>query len=121
MPKLRRSTPPEGGRPRRRHLPPDRTQARHLADALRRWTPTQALARAVLLVGLLLVGAMLLGRVDLVVLAAPFALGAALGIWRRPARVPAVRVATDAEFLTEGGELAAVLTVGNLDEVPYDL
>src|SRR6266536_2233 len=98
MPKLRPSTPPGGRRPGS----PER--ARHLAEALRRWTPTQAL-----------------GRVDLVVLAAPFALGAALGIWRRPQRVPAVRVATDAEFLTEGGDLAAVLTVGNLDEVPYDL
>ena len=96
-------------------------RGRHLADALRRWTPTQALGRAVLLVGLLLAGAMLLGQVDLVVLAAPFALGAALGIWRRPARVPTVRVATDVEFLGEGGQLSAVLTVGNLDEVPYDL
>jgi uncharacterized protein (DUF58 family) len=94
---------------------------RHLAEALRRWTPTQALGRAVLLVGLLLAGAMLLGQVDLVVIAAPFALGAALGIWRRPARVPTVRVTTDAEFLGEGGRLNAVLTVGNLDEVSYDL
>ncbi len=94
---------------------------RHLAEALRRWTPTRALGRAVLLVGLLLGGAMILGRVDLVVLAAPFALGAAYGIWRRPARVPTVRVSTDAEFLGEGGRLNAVLTVGNLDAVSYDL
>jgi uncharacterized protein (DUF58 family) len=56
-----------------------------------------------------------------VVIAAPFALGAALGIWRRPSRVPTVRVTTDAEFLGEGGRLNAVLTVGNLDEVSYDL
>src|SRR5262249_57261977 len=101
--------------------PSDSTYGRHLAEALRRWTPTQALGRAVLLVGLLLAGAMLLGQVDLVVIAAPFALGAAFGIWRRPSRAPTVRVSTDAEFLGEGGRLNAVLTVGNLDEVSYDL
>jgi uncharacterized protein (DUF58 family) len=101
--------------------PSDSPYGRHLAEALRRWTPTQALGRAVLLVGLLLAGAMLLGQVDLVVIAAPFALGAAFGIWRRPARAPTVRVTTDAEFLGEGGRLNAVLTVGNLDEVSYDL
>jgi uncharacterized protein (DUF58 family) len=101
--------------------PPESPYSRHLAHALRRWTPTQALGRTVLLVGLLLAGAMLLGQVDLVVIAAPFALGAALGVWRRPSRVPTVRVSTDADFLGEGGKLNAVLTVGNLDEVSYDL
>src|SRR5436190_19322983 len=106
MRKVRRPTPPQAHGP---HPPGPPERARHLADALRRWTPTQALGRAVLLVGLLLAGAMLLGRVDLVVLAAPFALGAALGIWRRPSRVPVVRVATDVEFLGEGGKLSAVL------------
>src|SRR2546430_15436094 len=100
---------------------PDEPRARHLADTLRRWTPTQALGRAVLLVGVLLAGAMLLGRADLVVLATPFALGAALGIWRRPSRVPVVRVSTGAEFVGEGGEVPAGLSVANPDEVPYDL
>ena len=50
-----------------------------IAEALGGWTPTRAFGRAVLVVGLLLFGAVLLRRVDLVVLAAPFALGAALG------------------------------------------
>ena len=50
--------------------------------------PTRALGRAVLLTGLLLLAAVLLGRVDLVVIAAPFALGTALAL-RRPADRPA--------------------------------
>ncbi|MEV4201720.1 DUF58 domain-containing protein, partial [Micromonospora globbae] len=41
------------------------------------WTPTRALGRAVLLTGLLLLAGVVLGRVDLVVLATPFALGTA--------------------------------------------
>jgi uncharacterized protein (DUF58 family) len=94
---------------------------RHLKDALRRWAPTPAFGRAVLVVGVLLVAAMLLGRADLVVLAAPFALGAALGIWRRPSRVPVVRADLGADFVGEGGRVAAGLSVGNLDEVRYDL
>src|SRR2546429_9284484 len=80
---------------------------RHLKDTLRRWAPTNAFGRSVLLVGLLLVAAMLLGRPDLVVLAAPFALGAALGIWRRPSRVPVVRAELGADFVGEGGRVPA--------------
>src|SRR5207237_8769687 len=52
---------------------------RHLKDALRRWAPTPAFGRVVLVVGALLAAAMLFGRADLVVLAAPFAVGGALG------------------------------------------
>src|SRR2546430_4456445 len=94
---------------------------RHLKDTLRRWAPTNAFGRSVLLVGLLLVAAMLLGRADLVVLAAPFALGAALGIWRRPSRVPVVRADLGTDFVGEGGRVPARLTVANPDEVRYDL
>ncbi|OLB78351.1 MAG: hypothetical protein AUI14_13565 [Actinobacteria bacterium 13_2_20CM_2_71_6] len=88
---------------------------------MRRWAPTHAFGRAVLVVGVLVGLAMVLGRADLVVLATPFALGAALGIWRRPSRVPVVRVSTGAEFVGEGGEVPAGLSVANPDEVPYDL
>src|SRR2546429_1947476 len=94
---------------------------RHLKDTLRRWAPTNAFGRSVLLVGLLLVAAMLLGRPDLVVLAAPFALGAALGIWRRPSRVPVVRAELGADFVGEGGRVPAGLSVANPDDVRYDL
>src|SRR5947207_10761552 len=105
----------------RRRPTDEALRSRHLADALRRWTPTQALGRMVLLVGLLLAGAMLLGRPDLVVLAAPFALGAALGIWRRPSRVPVVRAELGADFVGEGGRVPAGLSVANPDDVRYDL
>src|SRR2546429_135026 len=48
------------------------------------WVPTRALGRAILVAGLLLLLAAVFGRVDLVVLAAPFALGTALSLRRRP-------------------------------------
>ncbi len=85
------------------------------------WVPTRALGRAVLLTGLLLIAGVLLGRVDLVVLAAPFAIGTAYALRRRPAAVPQVRIATAEGNLVEGGELAGRITVGNPDSVDYDL
>src|SRR6266550_2577010 len=102
-------------------VPGSSRDPRHLKDALRRWSPTPAFGRSVLLVGLLLLAAMLLGRADLVVLAAPFALGAALGIWRRPSRVPVVGAVLGADFVGEGGRVPAGLSVANPDEVRYDL
>src|SRR3712207_8460496 len=54
------------------------------------WVPTRALGRTVLLTGLLLVLGVALGRVDLVLLAAPFAIGAALGLRRMPRSAPEV-------------------------------
>ena len=97
--------------------PGDGAGPRHLKDALRRWAPTPAFGRAVLIVGVLLATAMLLGRVDLVVLAAPFAFGAALGIWRRPSRVPlvTVRVHQLGDHAADGGE---VLGRQGGDELP---
>lgn len=85
------------------------------------WTTTRALGRAVLLVGLLLAGAVLLGRVDLVVLAAPFALGAALALWRRPRELPTVEIEVPDELLPEGAEVSGRVSVGNPDQVAYDL
>ncbi|MFI5926774.1 DUF58 domain-containing protein [Micromonospora sp. NPDC051543] len=86
------------------------------------WAPTPALGRAVLLAGLLLVAGVLLGRVDLVVLAAPFALGTAYALRRRPTALPQVWI-TSAEDgpLVEGGDVSAAVSVGNPDTVDYDL
>ncbi|MGC4851983.1 DUF58 domain-containing protein [Micromonospora sp. DT4] len=86
------------------------------------WAPTPALGRAVLLAGLLLVAGVLLGRVDLVVLAAPFALGTAYALRRRPTALPQVWI-TSAEDgpLVEGGEVSAAVGVGNPDTVDYDV
>ncbi|MEO3742146.1 DUF58 domain-containing protein [Plantactinospora sp. B5E13] len=85
------------------------------------WTPTRALGRAVLLTGLLLVAGALLGRVDLVVLAVPFALGTAYALRRRPTGPPEITLDADDTNLVEGGALAAAISVTNRDEVGYDL
>jgi uncharacterized protein (DUF58 family) len=85
--------------------------------------PTRALGRSVLLTGLLLVLGVALGRVDLVLLAAPFAIGAAIGLRRLPRSAPEVTIDSDDEatVLVEGGTVTAALTVSNPDVIPYDL
>ncbi|GAB1645127.1 DUF58 domain-containing protein [Krasilnikovia sp. MM14-A1259] len=85
------------------------------------WVPTRALGRAVLLTGLLMVLGVALGRVDLVLLAAPFAIGAAVGLRRMPRAAPEVTIQADEEHLVEGGRVAAGLTVANPDGITYDL
>ncbi|NUT33042.1 MAG: DUF58 domain-containing protein [Hamadaea sp.] len=105
MPVLRPAVPPSAA--------PD--------ESAQDWQPTRALGRAVLLGGLLLVGAVLFGRVDLVALAVPFAVAVAWGLSRRPVAVPGLRLATREEYATEGGELATTLTMSNRDTVGYDL
>lgn len=85
------------------------------------WAPTRALGRAVLLTGLLLVLGVALGRVDLVLLAAPFAIGAAVHLRRMPRATPELTVAADEELLVEGGQVQASVTVSNPDVIPYDL
>ncbi|MEV0605119.1 DUF58 domain-containing protein [Polymorphospora rubra] len=85
------------------------------------WTPTRALGRAVLLVGLLLVAGVLLGRVDLVVLATPFALGTAWALRRRPAGPPRLRIDAGDGHLVEGGPVSGTVTVGNHAAAGYDL
>jgi uncharacterized protein (DUF58 family) len=85
------------------------------------WAPTGAMRRAVLLVAVLLLGAVLLGRVDLVVLAAPFAIGVAAALWRRPELLPTVHLRVAEEVLAEGRELHLTITAGNPGVVPLDL
>ncbi|MEH1167592.1 DUF58 domain-containing protein [Micromonospora sp. CPCC 205539] len=91
-------------------------------EAAAGWAPTPALGRAVLLAGLFLVAGVLLGRVDLIVLAAPFALGTAYALRRRPTALPQVWITPGADgTLVEGGEVTAAVSVGNPDTVDYDL
>ncbi|MFG3697422.1 DUF58 domain-containing protein [Micromonospora sp. NPDC047620] len=85
------------------------------------WVPTWALGRAVLLTGLLLIAGVLLGRVDLIVLAAPFAIGTAYALRRRPAALPQVWISADEGHLVEGGELTGTVSVGNPDVLDYDV
>ena len=85
------------------------------------WVSTRAFGRMVLLTGFLLVLAVFLRRPDLVVLAAPLAIGAALGLWRRPQAAPAVRVTTPTPAVSEGADLNASMTITNHDPIRYDL
>jgi uncharacterized protein (DUF58 family) len=85
------------------------------------WVPTRALGRTVLLTGLLLVLGVALGRVDLVLLAAPFAIGAAIGLRRMPHSAPELSITAAEEHIVEGGAVEAGLTVANPDVITYDL
>ncbi|GGN27634.1 uncharacterized protein (DUF58 family) [Actinoplanes campanulatus] len=85
------------------------------------WAPTRALGRTVLLTGLLLLLGVALGRVDLALLAAPFAIGAAINLRRIPSAAPEITVRTDESYLVEGGAVDAGLTVSNPDTIDYDL
>src|ERR1700754_478396 len=106
--------------------PPLRTAVPPLAEQVLpvdqpAWVPTRALGRSVLLTGLLLVLGVAFGRVDLVLLAAPFAIGAVIALRRIPRSAPEVTISSDDDHLVEGGRLGAALTVANPDVVPYDL
>jgi uncharacterized protein (DUF58 family) len=85
------------------------------------WVPTRALGRTVLLIGLLLLLGVALGRVDLVLLAAPFAIGAAVGLRRMPHSAPELTIETGDDYLVEGGHVDAQITVSNPDVISYDL
>lgn len=85
------------------------------------WVPTPALRRAVTLTGLLLLAGALLGRADLVVLAAPFALGTAWALRRLPEAPPVLRIGADDANAVEGSDLVATVAVDNPGRVDYDL
>jgi uncharacterized protein (DUF58 family) len=85
------------------------------------WVSTRALGRAVLFCGLAAFTGVLLGRVDLVVLAAPFAIGVAWGLRRRPTRPPVVAAEIAEEDAAEGGTVELALEMSNEDKVPLDL
>lgn len=85
------------------------------------WGATRSMGRAMTLVGVLLLLAVVLGRPDLVALAAPFALGVAWGLRRRPDRMPRVELAIPAEPGSEGGTLEVPLRISNDGEIPFDL
>jgi len=85
------------------------------------WRPTRALGRAVLLSGVLVLLAVLLGRVDLIVLAAPLALGVAWGLRDRPTKQPRLEVVLPTDSIAEGGEVQALIRVGNPNRVPFDV
>ncbi|MBA3488320.1 MAG: DUF58 domain-containing protein, partial [Longispora sp.] len=85
------------------------------------WIPTRALRRSVLLTVLLLLVAAVTGRPDVVVLAAPFAIGMAVALRNRPRRLPDGVVSTQAPLLTEGAQVQVQISLANQDRVAYDL
>jgi uncharacterized protein (DUF58 family) len=85
------------------------------------WTPTRALGRAVLMTGTLVLLAVVIGRLDLVVLAAPFAVGATWALRARPTEAPVVSIGVPTDPAAEGGPAQAVVTVTNPDAVPLDV
>jgi uncharacterized protein (DUF58 family) len=85
------------------------------------WVPARALGRAVLFASMLLLTAALTGRLDLVVIAAPFALGTALALGRRPHASPILELSTMDTAIGEGQTATATLKVGDPDPVGYDL
>jgi uncharacterized protein (DUF58 family) len=108
QPQLRAAVPPQG-------------TSTDVADDGPVWVSTRALGRAVLLTGLLLILGVALGRVDLVLLAAPFAIGVAAGLRRLPQAGPRVFIDAEEAHLVEGGTADAGLSVGNPDVIGYDL
>jgi uncharacterized protein (DUF58 family) len=90
-------------------------------EASHDWHPTRALGRAVILCGILIIGAVLFGRIDLAIVAVPFAGSVAWGLSRRPTTVLGLRLATREEYATEGSELTTTLRLSNRDSVGYDL
>lgn len=86
-----------------------------MADRPAGWRPTAAYGRAVGLGAGLLLGAVLLHRPDLVVLAAPLLIGTGLALAARPYSAPTVRLSVPAEALLEGGRATVTATVSAPD------
>jgi uncharacterized protein (DUF58 family) len=79
------------------------------------------LGRAVLVASLLVLLAVLFGRFDLVLLATPFALGAAWGLHAQPHGQPSLRVSGPELAAAEGADITVQVTVTNPEPVRYDL
>ncbi|HLU27156.1 MAG TPA: DUF58 domain-containing protein [Glycomyces sp.] len=94
--------------------PPQRSEP----DRPVEWRRTPALTRAVSIAACCLIAAVAFGRVDLALLAAPFALGTALLLRDRPDRAPRARFDAEEETCAEGDTASAVLRVDNPDPVP---
>jgi uncharacterized protein (DUF58 family) len=92
-----------------------------MADEADGWLPTRAFGRAIGVAGVLVVVAVLTGRYDLVVLAAPFALGTVLSLRRRPSSLPIPAISGLDTEIVEGDRLRVVIGVANPDPVGLDL
>src|SRR4051812_34544489 len=86
---------------------------------MNRWEGTPALSRALLVGGLLIGGAVLLGEPVLVVLAGPLVLVAAIGLVHRPTSRPVVRASLDHVSLAEGQGTRSRVAVTEADGVEH--
>ncbi|THV43180.1 DUF58 domain-containing protein [Glycomyces buryatensis] len=82
------------------------------------WRRTPALVRAVALAGFCLLIAVAFGRVDLVLLGVPFALGTALLLRGRPVQTPKASLELAEDICAEGATAEAALTVTNPEDTP---
>jgi uncharacterized protein (DUF58 family) len=96
---------------------PPPTAPGHLPGPARPWHPTRALRRSFAVAAVALLAAATLGRPGLVLLAAPFAVGAALSLVRRPGRVPVAALRLDREVSVEGGPVTARVPVRNDEDL----
>jgi uncharacterized protein (DUF58 family) len=85
------------------------------------WTPTRAVGRAVLFVAVCVMLAVVFGRLDLVVLATPFAVGTAWSLRARPRIAPRVSVEIPTESAAEGERFELVLSLANPNPIRLDL
>jgi uncharacterized protein (DUF58 family) len=85
------------------------------------WSHTRALRRGVYLAGVLMLAAVALSRLDLIVLAAPFAIGTALSLRRRPKLLPQVRLHNQGGSVAEGATTELTVSLANSDPVGLDL
>lgn len=83
-----------------------------------RWRPTRALHRGAAVTALALLLATVLARVELVLLAVPFALGTVVSLSARPARAPRPELTLPEPTSAEGGTVRARVAVRNDDPVP---
>ncbi|GAA1687145.1 hypothetical protein GCM10009830_38360 [Glycomyces endophyticus] len=99
-----------------------RTPRRAQAEPPVTWRRTRALTRAVAVAAVCLLAAVAFGRVELVLVAAPFAIGTAVLLQGRPTRPPHARLvpfadAGDDLTCAEGGTAAARIVVANPEPV----
>lgn len=85
------------------------------------WRRTPAFERSVVTIGALTVLAVVLRRVDLVVLAAPFVLGTAIALSGRVPDPPRARLSASAAALLEGDTVTVTVTVTGAEPQPGDL
>jgi uncharacterized protein (DUF58 family) len=82
----------------------------------RPWRPTRALRRGGALATVPLLAAVLIGQVELVLLAVPFAVGTALSLARRPVAAAQPSLSLDQPTSVENGEIRARVQVARDDD-----